>query len=287
MVAVDKPVSSRLSGAFMAAALLMLAAGLYLFVFAESVATLPASARAGNAWPWPIGPLALRFVASLVLSGALACYLAARRADRPTVAAFANVLAIVSGALLLHGVVNLGAFDWSRPLGFVWLLVLVLVLAGSVYSILRLRANRAGAARPLSATPGIARAIALFIFILTGVVGAVMFLLPDFGRERWPWDLANTTNVQLLGAVFLAVSLSSLLSWLQPGWYGYDIFYPTAGTFAAAALIASFMHWNLFAVRPVTSWVFVAIYLLGALMGFYPYLRYVLGRNAAPEPQAS
>jgi hypothetical protein len=284
---VDKPISSRPSGAFMVAALLMLVAGLYLFVFAESVATLPANARAGNPWPWPIGPLALRFVASLVLSGALACYLVARRPDRPTVAAFANVLAIVSGALLLHAVVNLDVLDWSRPLAYAWLLVLALALAGSVYMVLRMSGSRATATHPLPATPRTARGIALFIFMLTGLVGAVMFLLPGVGRERWPWDLANTTNVQLLGAVFLAVSLSSLLSWLQPSWYGYDIFYPTAGKFAAAALVASFMHWNLFAVRPVTSWVFVAVYVLGAVMGFYPYFRYVLGRNAAPEPQIS
>jgi hypothetical protein len=43
------------------------------------------------------------------------------------------------------------------------------------------------------------------------------------------------------------------------------------------------MHWNAFAIRPITSWVFVAIYILGALMGFYPYFRYALGRHPAPE----
>lgn len=286
-MAVDMRIRSRLSGAFMVAALLLLVAGLYLFVFAESVATLPAAARAGNAWPWPIGPLALRFVASLVLSGALACYLVARRPDRATVAAFANVLAIVSGALLLHAVVNAGVINWSKPLSFAWMLVLALALAGTVYMIIKMRATRAASGQPLAVTPKTARGIALFIFLLTGLVGLVMFLLPDFGRERWPWDLANSTNVQLLGAVFLAVSLNSLLTWLQPGWYGYDIFFPVAGTFATVALIASFMHWNLFGVRPITSWVFVAVYILGGIMGFYPYVRYVLGREAAPEPQAS
>lgn len=281
-----KPMSTRLSGGFLVTALLMLVAGLYLFVFAEPVATLPANARAANPWPWPIGPLALRFVASLALAGALASYLVARRPDRPTVRAFANVLAVVSGALLLHAIVNLGAMDWSKPLSYVWLIVLALAFAGAVFMALRLRGSDETTAQALPPTPGVARGIALFIFILTGVVGAVMFVLSDLGRERWPWDLANATNVQLLGAVFIAVSLSSLLTWLQPSWYGYDVFYPAAGTFAAAALVASFMHWNLFAAKPITSWVFVAIYILGAVMGFYPYFRYVLGRTTAPEPQA-
>ncbi len=60
-------------------------------------------------------------------------------------------------------------------------------------------------------------------------------------------------------------------SWLQPSWYGYSIFYPTAGTFAAVALLASFLHWNLFLARPITSWIFVGLYVLGAFLGFYPY----------------
>jgi hypothetical protein len=267
----------------MAAALLLMVIGLYLFVFAESVATLPANVRGGNPWPWPIGPLAMRFVASLVLSAAVASYLVARRTDRPTVRAFFSVLAIVSAALLLHAVVNLGAIDWSRPLAYVWVAALVLALVGALYAIVRLRAGTDSLAQALPPTPRLARGIALFIFVLTGVVGLVMFLLPDIGRERWPWDLGNSTNVQLLGAVFISVSLSSLLAWLQPSWYGYDVFYPTAGTFATVALIASFMHWNAFAIRPITSWVFVAIYILGALMGFYPYFRYALGRHPAPE----
>jgi hypothetical protein len=284
---VDKPVSRALSTAFLAAALLLLVAGLYLFVFAESVATLPAGARAGNPWPWPIGPLALRFVASLVLSAVVACFLVSRRPDRPTVSAFFNVTAIVSGALLLHALVNLAVIDWSKPFSYVWYAILALALAGSIYAIVRLRAGGTTSEQALPATPKVARWIALFIFFLTGIVGLVMFLLPDTGRERWPWDLANSTNVQLLGAVFISVSLSSGLAWLQPSWYGYDNFYPTAGTFATVALIASFMHWNLFAVRPITSWVFVAIYILGLVMGFYPYLRYVLGRSPVVEPQAS
>ena len=91
--------------------------------------------------------------------------------------------------------------------------------------------------------------------------------------------------MQLLGAVFLAVSLSSLLSWLQPSWYGFDIFYPSAGTFAGIALIASFIRWDLFADKPITSWVFVAIYVLGVIMGFYPYFRYALRQESGLEPR--
>ncbi|MEO8288711.1 MAG: hypothetical protein ABI670_20015 [Chloroflexota bacterium] len=280
-------VSSSLRGAFMVAAVLLLVAGLYLFIFAESVATLPAAGRSGNAWPWPIGPLALRFIASLVLSAVVACFLVVRRPDRVTVAAFASVAAIVSAMLLIHFLANLGVIDWSKPLSIVWPTILLLGLAGGVLLLVRMRRNTVFTVPPLPPTPGIARYIAIFIFSLTGIVGAAMFFLPNFSRDRWPWDLANSTNVQLLGAVFLSVSLSSLLSWLQPSWYGFDIFYPTAGTFATVALVASFIHWNLFSARPITSIVFVAIYILGAILGYYPYFRYALRSDNKLRMQTS
>lgn len=278
----NKLVSSRLSSAFLIASLLFLLFGLLLFIFADSIATLPAATRAGNPWPWAIGPLALRFVASLLLAGALVSYLVSRRTDRPTITAFTTVVAILSGLLLVHALVNLGNMDWGKPLTYLWLIVLVAGFAGSLAFIAILRGRpttSSTSATPLPPTPGVARSIALFIFILTGLVGATMFFLPDFSRERWPWDLINSTNVQLLGAVFMSVSLGALSSLMQPNWHGYDLFYPAAGTFATIALVACFMHWNLFAAHPITSLLFVAIYILGAIMGFYPYLRYVSGSN--------
>ena len=279
--------SRRLSSAFLVAAILLLVVGLYLFIFADSVATLPASNHAANPWPWAIGPLALRFVASLVFAAAVVCYLVSRRTDPPTVATFGRVLAIVSALLILHSLVNLGSISWDKPFSFVWLLVLAFSLVGGILLAMRGRGSGMPTRAQLPSTPRAAQVIALSISILTGLVGGAMLLFPDFSRERWPWDLANSTNVQLLGAIFLAVGLSAFLSYLQPSWYGYDLFYPAAGTFATIALVASFMHWNLFAAHPVASWLFVAVYVLGAVLGLYPYFRYALGLGLMPEARAS
>src|SRR5438270_13433313 len=141
--------SPRLRGFFLLAAAIFLLVGLYLFAFAESVATLPVHTRQGNPWPWPIGPLALRFVAALLLAGALASYLVARRLDRPTVAAFASVAAIVSALLLLHFIVNIGTVDWSKPLSFAWLAALALGLVGSILLVLRTRRDAVLSVPPL------------------------------------------------------------------------------------------------------------------------------------------
>lgn len=294
LAGISNTTSSTLRYAFLATSGVLLLAALLLFLFAEAVATLPANTRSGNLWPWPIGPLAVRFLASLLLSGALVSAIAARRPDRPTLFAFSSVVAIISGMLLLHAIVNIGSIVWSKPLAYIWMVLLVLAFIVSIITALRLGVLRrtqslgpkgestgstpssGGSSLTLPATPPAARYIAQVIFVLTGLVGGTMFFFPGFAKDLWPWDLANHTNVQLLGAVFLSVSLSSLFSVLQPSWYGFDLFYPAAGTFATAALVASFMHWNLFAAKPLTSAVFVGIYVLGAIFGFYPYFRYAL-----------
>lgn len=257
-----------------AAALLLIA--LFIFLFPTRVATLPADVRAGNPWPWPVGPLALRFIACVALSGALVFFLAALRPDVPTLSGVGAVVATIFGFQLLHLLVNLGGLDWSKPIALIWLALTVLLHVGGLVLWLRFRGLQAQESRALPPTPPAVRTVALTIFLLTGLVGAVMFLLPSVGRERWPWDLSNSVNVQLLGAIFLGVGISSLWAWRARSWYGYDIFFPAAGLFAAAALIASFLHWNLFANHPITRVIFVIVYILGALMGFVPYFLYAL-----------
>ena len=268
--------------AFLAAGLATGLGGAALFVFAESVATLPA-ARSGNPWPWPIGPLALRFVAAGLISAAVMCLLVSLRPDRPTVAAFGTLAAITSGLFLVHAVANLGRIDWSRPLAAAWLALLaVAFIGGTALAFLGRRRRLMATSAPLPPTPPAAQRVNRFISLLTGLVGGVMFVLPDLGRSLWRWDLANSVNVQLLGALFLAVAASALWVWRQPSWYGYDLQYAAAGTFAAVALVASFMHWGLFVAKPITSLLFVATYLLGAFLGFYPFYRYALGSIRRP-----
>lgn len=248
--------------------------GLYLFVFAESVATLPSSARAGNPWPWPIGPLAMRFLASLAIAGSVGWFLVHWRPDSPTVSAFGKVMALSTGCLLIHAVANWGAIDWSKPLGIAWLGGLGIAFLASIT--LAVTHRHSGTSVSLPPTPFFATAVVAFIFVLTGLVGAVMVFLPELGRQRWPWDLGSPVNVQLLGTVFLVVAISALEVWRRPSWYGYDLLFAVAATFATIALVASFMHWNLFVDRPITSWLFVSTYVLGAILGFYPFFRYAI-----------
>jgi hypothetical protein len=105
--------------------------------------------------------------------------------------------------------------------------------------------------------------------------------------SRWPWDLGSRSNVQFFGALFAAVGASAWSAWRPRSWYGYDVLYAAAGTFATVALVATFLHWDLFGIRPRTSVAFVALYVTGAVMGFYPYVGYVLGRGEERGPVAT
>jgi hypothetical protein len=259
---------------FTAIALGTLLIGAVLFFLPHNLATLPAPANAANPWFWPIGPLAVRFVGSALIAIALSASLVALRADRPSMLAYATLLAITGTWLLIHIAVNSGRIDWSRPLAFVWVGGVALMWIVSLGVARWLWTGAPHSVPPLPPSPSVAGWVAPLISLLTGAVGAVMFFLPDIGRVRWPWDLGDNINVQLLGALFLSIGTISFWSWRRPTWYGYDLLYPGAGTFATVALIASLLHWNLFANRPITSVIFVVVYILGAVLGFYPYLRY-------------
>ncbi len=277
---------SRLANAFLVVAALLILIGLALFVFANSVATLPANLRSGNIWPWAIGPLALRFVASFFVAAGFTFYLVSRRPDYPTLTAFSSIATGFTIMLLLHLLLNLGSLDWSKPLAYAWLIALLVGFVCSLLLLLRSRPKAVLTVPPLPPTPSTARFVAYFILVLTVIVGGVMFLFPDFGRERWPWDLSNPTNVQLLGAIFLSAAISSTLTVSQPSWYGYDLFYPSAGIFIILALLATFMHWSLFD-KPLTSWVFVAIYAVSGILAFYTYFRYAFNRQSTAQLQTS
>jgi hypothetical protein len=279
------PVHSLARPVFAIAAALGLLIGLYLFFVPAAVATLPAPANANNPWPWPIGPLAVRFIGALALAVAFDSALIALRPDRPTLLAYASSVTIAGVWFLLHILLNAGRIDWSKPIAFAWAGIFVVSLLGGLLAVRALRPGTPRTAPPLPATPQSIAWIPLFIAILTGLVGAGMFFFPEFGRARWPWDLGNNLNVQLFGALFLTVGCAAFWSWRQPSWYGYDVQYPGAGTFSTVALIGALLHWSLFDNHPLAKWLFVAIYAVGGVLGFYPYVRYVLGRETRAMPR--
>lgn len=254
-----------------------------LFVFAESIATLPAALRADNPWPWPIGPLALRFIAALGFTAATTGLLTAWRADGPTVRAGVTLHLVIISSFLVHLVLHLGDLNWTKPLAFVWTAGVVLSFVLSIVAVLAAYRAPVDHAVRLPPTPRFAQAVNVGIFFLTGLVGGTMVLLPGVGLERWPWDLNNAVNVQLLGAIFVTVAIAAGWVWRQSSWYGYDVHYASAAVFAVVGLIASFMHWSLFAAHPVGSILFVITYALGAFLGFYPFFRYALSPENRPR----
>jgi hypothetical protein len=277
---------STVRAVFLSGSIAFLVIGLYLFVYAESIATLPAAVRGENAWPWPIGPLLLRFIATFALVGTVGCLLVALRPNSATVAAFGSLAAIFAALLLVHAAINQGDIDWSSPIAVAWLALMVMGLIAAV-TLALLGRQRARNRTPMLPMKGEVLGITIFLLVLNALVGSAMFLLPEVGRRYWPWELVNQVNVQLLGAVFLGGALCMLWVWRQPGWYGYDILYAAVGVFSSVALMASFMHWELFGDRPITSYAFVTLYAVGAIMGFYVYVVHKSAERSLPRPDAS
>ncbi|HEU5102595.1 MAG TPA: hypothetical protein VFU22_26405 [Roseiflexaceae bacterium] len=266
--------------AFAITAVVTLLIGLYMFFFPATLATLPAPANAANPWPWLIGPLAMRLLGATLIAFSVTAGLVAMRPDRPTLLAFTTSEAIAGGIFLLHILLNTGQIDWTRPLAWIWADAVVAALVASLLTLRWLRSIPTRTVPPLPPTPPVVNWIALVFGAATGLVGAMMFFFPDIGRARWPWDLGSNVTVQLFGALFLTVSAVAFWSWRQPSWYGYDLIYPGAATFSVVALTAALLHWGLFDMQRLGTWIFVVAYIVGGVFGYYPYVRYSLGRGA-------
>ncbi|HET9223594.1 MAG TPA: hypothetical protein VFO07_13870, partial [Roseiflexaceae bacterium] len=210
------------------------AAGAALYLF---------PAAAGSFWPWPLPALAARFVGALLLSAAIDTGLtAAARDELPVVGALLMGL-VLYGLIDLTGVLALGTLGASNGL-LAWIALVGALALGSG----GLLATRVDApldrshARPQSR---FLRGLLWLDFALVAPVGLLMYLAPEIAQRFWPWNL-TPINVRLIGSIFVATAALSLWALRQSTWEEVRPSVVAGGTFATLALIASFVHFNLF-----------------------------------------
>jgi hypothetical protein len=243
-------------------------AGLALYIF-------PA---VGGVWPWPLPPLAARFVGSLLIGAAINTGLtAAARDDQPAVGALLMGL-ILYGLIALTGVLGAGEIGLTTPL-LIWIGIFagMPLLAGAL---LAARAgtplDRAGA-RPQSR---FLRWLLALDLLLVAPVGLLMYFAPVVARSYWPWDLPPI-NVRLIGSIFVATMALSFWALRQRTWEQVKPSVAAGGTFATLALIASFLHFSQFNPDRLVTWLFIALYAFVAAGSWLAIGQYARGRRLA------
>jgi hypothetical protein len=245
------------------------AAGVALYLF---------PAQTGPVWPWPLPALAARFVGSMLIAGAV--YSGLTAAAKTALPADGALLM----AMILYGLVGLTGVMSIGELGATTRLLLWIALFGALALLFgALLAARLGA--PLdrsSAQPQsrLLRRLLMLDLLLVAPVGLLMYLAPEVAQRFWPWNLVPI-NVRLIGSIFVATAALTLWSLRQRTWDDVGPSVAAGGTFATIALIASFLHFNLFDPNRVVTWLFVALYVIVAAGAWLVAWQHVHARRVA------
>jgi hypothetical protein len=247
-----------------------------LIAGAFGVALYLAPAAAGAAWPWPLPPLAARFVGSLLIAAALNTALAAAARDEQPFAGALLMGTVLYGLIALSGVLAVptigadgGLLAWIALFGVAALSMAALLAArmGQAQQGLRSRVQ----SRPL-------RGLLALDMLLVAPVGLAMYLAPEAARRFWPWDMPPL-NVRLLGSIFVATMVVSFWALRQRSWEQVRPSVAAGGAFATLALIASFLHFNLFDPARIVTWLFVALYAIVSIGAWLVMAQYAFAER--------
>jgi len=225
-------------------------AGLLFFFLPEESAKV---------WPWPLPPLAARFMGSLFLGGA-ACSMACVRARR-TEGLFVMVLLAVGDTLIaLSGLLAIGALGVTP-----WMIFFLAFFLGIALflAIVFLPVVGTSAIAQRSPVRGSLRTFFLVHLLVVLPVGLAMFLLPDWAQSYWPWKM-TPVNVRFIGAFFFGAAFISIWALRQRS---EEVLLPVLAlyaVFATLATAASLIHIGLFDPARLVTWAFFALYVFVA-----------------------
>ncbi|TFV86073.1 hypothetical protein E4P40_13345 [Blastococcus sp. CT_GayMR20] len=220
--------------------------------------------RMDAAFTWAeLPPLHARFVATLYLFGAVFLFTAllARRARsvRPAMGG----IAIFTGVLFLVTVRNLEAFDFTLVPVWVWTASYV-VYPLVALAFLWTRRGRREPEHSEVATVGWVRGVLLAHALVFGVLGLLMFLMPDLMVDAWPWPVTSGV-VQAYSSPFLTVAFCAGAYADRRVWPDVGVLLPALFVLEAGTLAVSLAYTELFPVEAVATWVWFGGFLLGAL----------------------
>ena len=226
-------------------------AGATLFLFPRASAAL---------WPWPLPPLAARFMGALFVGGAvcsLVCLRAPTRRDTFVLVwlALGDALIVLTGLLAIAGV--------GRTAALVGFLVFFAALA-SLLCLAALTGEGAASSPPLpAALLRLLRGFFAIHLLVVLPVGVVMFFAPAWAQPLWPWKM-TPLNIRLIGSFFFGAAFISTWALGESSAQSLRAVLALYTTFASLATLAALMHFGLFDPARITTWAFFALYVFVA-----------------------
>ncbi|MEO7909262.1 MAG: hypothetical protein ABIV47_06395 [Roseiflexaceae bacterium] len=219
--------------------------------------------RVDSAIPWLVPPLHARFLGAIYLSATaftVGSILARYYAE---VRIVIGAITIWTGMLFAISLFYLGEFDYSHgPVWFWFGAYLIYPLIG-LWLIWRNRSLRETVVGPR--LPSWVQAYLLVQGIGITVLGLALLLLPEFMVSIWPWNITRLL-AQIYSSPFLAYGLGSILLSRQQTWLEIRVLLIAAFVFAFGALLASFIHRDLFLLTNLSTSLWFGGFLLATVM---------------------
>jgi hypothetical protein len=221
--------------------------------------------RVDYAIPWLVPPLHARFLGAIYLSATAFTVGAILARYYAEVRIVICAIAIWTGMLFVISLFYLGEFDYTRgPVWFWFGAYLIYPLIG-LWLLWRDRLLRETVAGPQ--LPAWVRAYLLAQGIVITVLALALLLLPEFMVSIWPWKITRLL-AQIYSSPFLAYGLSSIMLSRQQTWLEIRVLLIAAFVFACGALLASFIHRELFPLTNLATGVwFGGFFLATAMLG--------------------
>ena len=215
--------------------------------------------ESAKVWPWPLPPLAARFMGSLFVGGA-ACSVACVRA-RSTEGLFVLVLLALGDTLIaLSGLFAIGTVGVTPSMIFFLTFFLGIAFFLAIVVLPEVGTEVIPQRNPVR---GALRTYFLVHLLVVLPVGLAMFLLPDWAQSHWPWKM-TPLNVRFIGAFFFGAAFIS--GWaLRQG--SEELLLPVLvlyAVFATLATVASLIHIGLFDPARLVTWAFFTLYVFVA-----------------------
>jgi hypothetical protein len=227
---------------FMAVGLLALWVGIWGFLAPKSV---------GRALPFVVPPLHARFLGAMYLSGLTFMGGAALSRRWAEVRIVPPITAIWTGGLLVVSLLHFGEFDLSEPQDQVWFAAYVAYPLIALWLTWR---HRGDARERIVGTP-MPRWATTYIFVqgvAATVLGVALYVAPAAMADAWPWPITRLL-AQLYSAPLLAYGVGSLLLSRQRTWPEIKVCAIAMFVFAAAVLVGSLIHLDLFSSRDAAA----------------------------------
>ena len=216
-----------------------------------------------KAIPWLVPPLHARFLGAMYLSGTAFMIGGILSHYYGEVRVMVRVIPIWTGMLFIVSLFYLNEFDYSRAQVWIWFgayLIYPLIALWLMWNDRHFGEQISGAV-----LPGWVRGYLAIQGVIVTILALSLLFFPESMVAVWPWKITRLL-AQIYSAPFLAYGLSSLMLSRQQTWTEIRVVVMATFVFALGVLLASFIHYQLFALINVSSLLWFGGFLLATIM---------------------